>query len=155
MVGGDLVIVGSSLGDNQRFDYPPGLVRAYDVHTGREVWSWDPIPQDPADSAYTSWQGPKAHQTGGANAWSILSVDAARDLLFVPSTSPSPDYYGGERKGSNLYANSIVCLRASTGKRLWSFQVVHHDLWDFDIAAQPVLIDLEKGGRRCLRCGGN
>ncbi len=147
-VAGDLVIVGSSLGDNQRFDYPPGVVRAYDVHTGKEVWSWDPIPKDPADSAYASWQGPKAHQTGGANAWSILSVDAARDLLFVPSTCPSPDYYGGERKGSNLYANSIVCLRASTGKRLWSFQVVHHDLWDFDIAAQPVLIDLDKGGRK-------
>ncbi len=147
-VVGDLVVVGSSLGDNQRFDYPPGVVRAFDVSTGREVWRWNPITQDPADSTYTTWQGPKAHQTGGANAWSILSADPARDLLFVPSTSPAPDYYGGERKGSNLNANSIVCLRASTGKRIWSFQVVHHDLWDFDIAAQPVLAEIEKDGRK-------
>ena len=138
---GDRVIVGSSMGDNQRFNQPPGVVRAFDVHTGALLWTWDPIPQDPADSAYATWQGPKAHQTGAANAWSILSTDAARDLVFVPSTSPSPDYYGGERLGSNLYANSLVALRASTGQRVWSFQVVHHDLWDFDIAAQPLLID--------------
>jgi len=147
-VVGDLVIVGSSLGDNQKFDYPPGIVRAFDARTGKLVWSWDPIPTDPKDSAYASWQGPKAHKTGGANAWSILSADAARDLVFVPSTSPSPDYYGGERKGSNLYANSIVALRASTGKRVWSFQVVHHDLWDFDIAAQPILADVPHNGRK-------
>ncbi|HVU96122.1 MAG TPA: pyrroloquinoline quinone-dependent dehydrogenase [Puia sp.] len=147
-VTGNLVIVGSSLGDNQRFDYPPGVVRAFDVHSGRLAWSWNPIPTDPKDSAYVSWQGPKAHQTGGANAWSILSADAARDLVFVPSTSSSPDYYGGERKGSNLYANSIVALRASTGKRVWSFQVVHHDLWDFDIAAQPILADVPHNGRK-------
>jgi quinoprotein glucose dehydrogenase len=147
-VVGDLVIVGSSLGDNQRFNYPPGVVRAYNVMTGELAWTWDPIPQNPADSAYATWNGPKAHQAGGANAWSILSVDAARDLLFVPTTCPSPDYYGGERIGKNLNANSIVALRASTGKLVWSFQVVHHDLWDFDIAAQPVLIDLDKGGRK-------
>lgn len=138
---GDRVIVGSSMGDNQRFDQPPGVVRAYDVHTGRLSWLWNPIPTDTADSAYATWIGPKAHQTGAANAWSILSIDAARDLVFIPSTSPSPDYYGGERLGSNLYANSVVALRASTGRRVWSFQVVHHDLWDFDIAAQPMLID--------------
>ncbi|HVS94979.1 MAG TPA: pyrroloquinoline quinone-dependent dehydrogenase [Puia sp.] len=148
VVAGDLIIVGSSLGDNQRFDYPPGVVRAYDARTGRPVWSWDPIPQDPADSAYATWQGAKAHRTGAANAWTILSYDAERDLLFVPTTSPSPDYYGGERLGSNRYANSIVCLRASTGRLLWSFQVVHHDLWDDDIAAQPVLADIERQGRK-------
>jgi quinoprotein glucose dehydrogenase len=145
---GDRVIVGSSMGDNQRFDQPPGVVRAYDVHTGRLTWLWNPIPDDPADSAYVTWNGPKAHQTGAANAWSILSVDVARDLVFVPSTSPSPDYYGGERLGSNLYANSLVALRASTGRRVWSFQVVHHDLWDFDIAAQPMLIDFPAPGSR-------
>lgn len=146
-VVGDLVIVGSSLGDNQRYDYPQGVVRAFSAATGKLVWTWNPIVQDPADSAYASWQGPKAHKTGGANAWTILSADPARDLLFVPSTSPSPDYYGGERKGKNLYADAINCLRASTGQRLWSFQVVHHDLWDDDIAAQPMLIDLPRNGR--------
>lgn len=147
-IAGDLVIVGSSLGDNQRFDYPPGTVRAYNVKTGALVWSWDPIPQDPSDTAYGGWLGPKAHRTGGANAWSILSFDPTRDMLFVPTTSPSPDYYGGERIGANHYANSLVCLRASTGKLIWSFQVVHHDLWDDDIAAQPVLADIPKGGRK-------
>jgi quinoprotein glucose dehydrogenase len=147
----DRVIVGSSMGDNQRFNQPPGVVRAYDVHTGALLWTWDPIPQDPDDSAYNTWEGPKAHQTGAANAWSILSTDAARDLVFVPSTSPSPDYYGGERLGSNRYANSLVALRASTGKLIWSFQVVHHDLWDFDIAAQPMLIDFR--GRPAVAVG--
>lgn len=146
-IAGDLVIVGGALGDNQRFDYPPGLIRAYNVHSGTLVWSWNPIPADPADSAYATWNGPKAHATGGANAWSILSYDAVRDLLFVPTTSPAPDYYGGERLGSNMNANSLVALRASTGKLVWRFQVVHHDLWDFDIAAQPVLVDLKKNGR--------
>jgi quinoprotein glucose dehydrogenase len=145
---GNLVIVGSSLGDNQRFDNPAGTVRAYDVLTGTLRWSWDPIPKDPADSAWATWQGPKAHKTGGANAWTILSTDPARDLVFVPATAPSPDYYGGERKGQNLYANSLVALRASTGKMVWNFQVVHHDLWDFDVAAQPMLIELEKDGRK-------
>ncbi|HEY4108196.1 pyrroloquinoline quinone-dependent dehydrogenase [Puia sp.] len=146
-VAGDLVIVGSSLGDNQRFDYPPGVVRAYDVRSGKLVWTWNPIPTDPTDPAYSTWQGPKAHKTGGANAWSILSVDPARDMVFVPTTCPSPDYYGGERKGMNRYANSLVALRASTGKPLWSFQVVHHDIWDFDIAAQPILADIAVQGR--------
>jgi quinoprotein glucose dehydrogenase len=148
LIAGNLVIVGSSLGDNQRFDYPPGTVRAYDARTGAPVWSWDPITQDPSDSAYSTWQGLKAHRTGGANAWSILSYDAARDRLFVPTTSPSPDYYGGERIGSNRYANSMVCLQASTGRLQWSFQVVHHDLWDDDIAAQPLLADVERGNKK-------
>ena len=147
-VVGDLVIVGSSLGDNQRFDYPPGIVRAYNVKTGDLAWSWNPIPQDPADSAYATWNGPNAHRAGGANAWSILSVDVARDLLFVPTTAPSPDYYGGERIGKNMNANSLVALRASTGKLVWRFQVVHHDIWDYDIAAQPILIDLDKEGHQ-------
>jgi quinoprotein glucose dehydrogenase len=145
---GDRVIVGSAIGDNQRFDEAPGIVRAYSVHTGQLIWAWDPIPRDPADSGYATWNGPKAHRTGAANAWSILSTDPASDLVFIPTSCPSPDYYGGERLGSNLYANSIVALRASTGQRVWSFQVVHHDLWDFDIAAQPVLIDWEKDGRK-------
>ena len=138
---GDRLIIGSSIGDNQRFDQPPGVIRAYDVHTGALLWTWNPIPQDPADSAYDTWKGPKAHRSGAANAWTILSTDSARDLVFVPTTSPSPDYYGGERLGSNIYANSLVALRASTGTVVWTYQVVHHDIWDFDIAAQPILID--------------
>lgn len=144
---GNLVIVGSSLGDNQRFDYPKGTVRAYDVHSGQLKWSWDPIPVDSTDKAWDTWNGPKAHRTGAANAWAVISADIQRDLVFIPSSSPSPDYYGGERLGQNLYGNSVVALRASTGKMAWYFQVVHHDLWDYDIAAQPMLIDVKKDGR--------
>ena len=145
---GNLIIVGSSMGDNHRFDYPRGAVRAFDVHTGQLRWTWDPIPQDSSDKAWTTWNGPKAHQAGAANAWSILSVDPQRDLVFVPTSCPSPDYYGGERLGQNLYGNSIVALKASTGKLVWYFQVVHHDIWDYDIAAQPMLIDINKNGKK-------
>ena len=145
---GNLLVIGSSLGDNQRYDYPRGTVRAYDAVTGKLQWSWDPIPQDSTDKAWSTWNGHKAHKTGAANAWAVLSADAQRDLVFVPSSSPSPDYYGGERVGQNLYGNSIVALRASTGKVVWYFQVVHHDLWDYDIAAQPMLIDIDKDGKK-------
>ncbi len=144
----NLVVIGSSLGDNQRFDYPRGTVRAYDAISGELRWSWDPIPQDSTDKAWQTWNGPKAHRTGAANAWSIISADAERDLVFIPTSCPSPDYYGGERLGQNLYGNSIVALRASTGKMVWYFQVVHHDLWDYDIAAQPMLIDVNRDGKK-------
>lgn len=147
-VTGNLLIVGSSLGDNQRFDYTKGTVRAYDVLSGRLRWSWDPVPRNTADPAWQTWQGPKAHSTGAANAWSLISCDAANDLVFIPATSPSPDYYGGERLGQNLYGNCIVALRASTGKMVWYFQVVHHDLWDYDIAAQPMLITITRQGKK-------
>jgi quinoprotein glucose dehydrogenase len=145
---GNTIIIGSSLGDNQRYDYPRGTVRAYDAITGKLSWSWDPIPQDSTDAAWKSWEGPKAHKTGAANAWAVISVDPDRDLVFIPTSSPSPDYYGGERIGRNLYANSVVALRASTGKMQWHYQVVHHDLWDYDIPAQPMLIDFTRNGRR-------
>ena len=148
-IAGNLVIVGSSLGDNQRMDYPPGVVRAYDAQTGRLQWTWDPIAiHHPEDTAAATWQGPSAAKTGGANAWSVISVDAARGLVFIPTTCPSPDYYGGLRKGKNLYANSIVALHASTGKMAWHFQVVHHDIWDNDIAAQPMLIEVTRKGKK-------
>ncbi len=142
----DLIITGSTMGDNQRFDYPAGVVRAFNAKTGQLVWSWDPIPRKPADAAYDTWKGPKAHQTGAANAWAPLSVDLERDLVFVPTSSPSPDYYGGERIGDNLYGNSLVAIRASTGEVVWHFQTVHHDLWDYDLPAQPLLLNISKGG---------
>ena len=145
LVIGDLVVVGSSMGDNQRLDYPPGVIRAYNVHDGRLQWTWSPIPAAGV-SARRYWQGNPA--TGGANAWSVLSADPARGLIFVPTTSPSPDYYGGERIGDNRCANSVVCLEAASGRMRWYFQVVHHDLWDDDIAAQPLLFDLVRKGRK-------
>ncbi|MDX2045143.1 MAG: pyrroloquinoline quinone-dependent dehydrogenase [Chitinophagaceae bacterium] len=144
----DLIIIGSAMGDNQRINYPPGVVRAYHARTGKLEWSWDPIPRKSTDRGYETWKGQKAQQTGAANAWAPLSVDPYRDLVFVPTSCPSPDYYGGERIGDNLYANSIVAIKASTGKPVWHFQTVHHDIWDFDIAAQPILADINKNGKK-------
>ena len=143
----DFVIVGSSVGDNQRTDAPSGVVRAYDARTGALRWAWDPIARNPGEPGYETWKGPKAHATGAANAWSIITVDSARDLAFIPVGSASPDFYGGERLGENLYANSIVALRASTGKMIWHFQAVHHDLWDYDVPAQPVLFTMHRGNK--------
>ena len=144
---GDLLIVGSSMGDNRGVEVERGVVRAYEARTGRLRWSWDPIPLQANDPARKTWEGQSAIHTGAANAWSLISADAGRGLVFVPTSSPSPDFYGGERKGSNLYANSVVALRASTGEVVWHFQVVHHDLWDYDVAAQPMLIVMKRGGR--------
>ena len=135
----DLVVIGSAVADNNRTDAASGEVRAFDARTGELRWTWDPVPQDSTDRGYGSWEGANAHRTGASNAWSVIAADAERDLVFVPTGSASPDYYGGERRGSNLYANSIVALRASTGKVVWHFQTVHHDLWDYDNASPPLL----------------
>jgi quinoprotein glucose dehydrogenase len=143
-----LIVIGSTMGDNGRFDYPPGVVRAYDAKTGNLKWSWDPIPRKQGDPGSDTWKGPKAQQTGAANAWASISADPSLDLVFVPTTCPSPDYYGGERIGNNLYGNSIVAIKASTGKVVWYFQTVHHDIWDYDIPAQPVLLNIEKNGKK-------
>jgi quinoprotein glucose dehydrogenase len=143
----DIIIVGSAVADNSRTDAASGEVRAFDARTGKLRWTWDPVPQDSTDAAWRTWIGPRAHMTGAANAWSVIAADPARDLVFVPTGSASPDYYGGERLGDNRYANSIVALRASTGKVVWHFQVVHHDLWDYDIASPPALVTLRRSGR--------
>jgi quinoprotein glucose dehydrogenase len=142
-----LVVLGSAIADNNRTDAVSGEVRAFDARTGALRWTWDPVPQDPSDPAYRTWEGVNAHRTGAANAWSVLAADPARDLVFVPTSSPSPDYYGGERLGENRYGNSIVALRASTGRVVWHFQTVHHDLWDYDNASPPALVTLRRDGR--------
>jgi quinoprotein glucose dehydrogenase len=131
----DLVITGSSIGDNRAVTLERGLVRAYDARTGKLRWTWDPIP----------WALKTTPRTGAGNAWSTLSVDAERDLVFIPTGSASPDYFGGVRKGDNKWADSVVALRASTGEFVWGFQVVHHDLWDYDVAAQPTLFTWKDG----------
>ncbi|MBO0724081.1 MAG: pyrroloquinoline quinone-dependent dehydrogenase [Blastocatellia bacterium] len=144
---GDAIIVGSAIGDNLGVELERGVVRAYDARTGKLLWSWDPIPKNLNDPARRTWDGESANRTGAANAWSIISTDAELGLVFVPTSCPSPDFYGGERKGDNRYANSVVALRAATGAVVWNFQVVHHDLWDYDVASQPMLINLKRNGR--------
>ena len=146
LVAGGLVVVGSSVADNSRPSPASGEIRAYDARMGALRWSWDPIPQSPSDPAYGDWGGALAHRTGGANAWSVLVADPERDLVFVPTTSPAPDYYGVLRAGQNRYANSVVALRLSSGALVWSFQTVHHDLWDFDNASPPALATVRRGG---------
>jgi quinoprotein glucose dehydrogenase len=131
----DLVITGSSIGDNRAVTLERGIVRAFDVRTGALRWSWDPIP----------WALNTNPRTGAGNAWSTISVDAERDLVFIPTGSASPDYFGGIRKGDNKWANSVVALRASRGEFVWGFQVVHHDVWDYDVASQPALFAWKDG----------
>jgi len=131
-VFGDVVIVGSGVADNQYADAASGEVRAFDARTGKLIWTWDPMP---------------GQKTGAANTWSVISVDPERKLVFLPTGSASPDYYGGERPGNNLYANSLVALDAETGKMRWHFQTVHHDLWDYDVASQPTLFSMRRNGK--------
>jgi len=130
-VVGDVVITGSSIGDNVAVNLERGVVRGYDTRTGKLLWTWDPIP----------WANQQKVRTGAANAWSTIAADEKRGLVFVPTGSASPDYYGGERRGDNRWANSVVALKASTGEFVWGFQVVHHDLWDYDVASEPTLIE--------------
>ncbi len=147
----DLIVVGSAIADNNSTVGASGEVRAFDARTGALRWTWNPVPQDENVPAYHTWQGPDAHRSGGANTWSIIAADPARDLVFLPTTSPAVDYYGATRLGDNRYANSVVALRASTGKLVWHFQTVHHDLWDYDNAAPPALVTLPDGRAAVLQ----
>jgi quinoprotein glucose dehydrogenase len=140
----DLVVVGSAIDDNQRTAMPAGVVRAFDARTGGLRWSWDPIPNTVA--ATTDKGKDPVRSSGAANAWSIMSVDLQRHLIFVPTGSASPDYYGGLRPGDDKWANSVVALHAKTGEIAWGFQLVHHDLWDYDTASPPLLTTLHYHG---------
>jgi quinoprotein glucose dehydrogenase len=142
----DLVITGSAIADNSRPDPASGEVRAFDARTGQLRWTFDPIPRDTRDPAYATWEDGSALRTGGANVWSVIVADPERDLVFLPTSSPAPDYFGGLRLGDNRYANSVVALRASTGQVVWHFQTVHHDLWDYDNAAPPALTTVLQNG---------
>jgi quinoprotein glucose dehydrogenase len=134
-IAGGLVITGSSIADNWRVDTGRAIVRAFDARSGKLSWTWDPTP----------WAEKTQPRTGAGNAWSTLSVDPKEDLVFIPTGSSAPDYYGGIRKGDDKWADSVVALRASTGELVWGFQVVHHDLWDYDVASQPTLFTWKDG----------
>ena len=145
-VRGDTLIVGSAIGDNRATDSERGVVRAFDARTGALRWSFDPIPDSPTHPAAAEWNAAQAAATGAGNAWGVMSVDEDHGLVYVPTGSPSVDFYGGTRLGSNRFANSLLALDAASGKLVWQQQLVHHDLWDFDVAAQPVLVDFEVQG---------
>ena len=150
---GNTIVVGSGVADNGTTAAPSGEVRGFDAISGALKWTWDPIPQDPAAVGADTWANKSASRTGAANAWSVIVADPARNLVFVPTGSPSPDYFGGERLGANLFANSVVALRADTGVRVWHFQTVHHDLWDYDVASPPILFDWRREGRTIAAVG--
>ncbi len=141
-----IVVIGSYVFDGVRADGPSGMVRAFDARTGESVWNFDPVPRDPEDPMHATWGG-AAETIGAANVWTAMAADEERDLVFLPTSSPSIDYYGGGRPGDNQFANSVVALRGATGEVVWHFQLSHHDVWDYDIPAQPILIDLERNGQ--------
>jgi quinoprotein glucose dehydrogenase len=136
VVGRGVVVVGSSISDNVRVDAPLGVVRAFDARTGQRRWTFDPLIHDGISA-------------GHSNVWAPMSADEERGLVFLPTTSPSPDFWGGKRVGNDAHANSVVALRIETGELVWSFQTVHHDVWDYDLPAQPTLsrIDTPDGPR--------
>lgn len=141
----NLVICGALVADGEP-QGPSGDIRAFDALTGKQVWRFHTVPR-PGEFGHETWEGDSWKNRGGTNAWSILSVDTERGIVFVPLTSPSSDMYGGDRHGMNLFGDSVVALEAATGKRLWHFQTVHHDIWDYDIPSQPVLVDVKRQGK--------
>jgi quinoprotein glucose dehydrogenase len=144
----DTVILGSSNNTKfRRHDGPNGTVRAFDARSGAIRWTFDPVPRNPGDPQAANWTAAALAATGAANVWSMMSVDSARGLVFLPTASAAPDFFGGTRPGDNRYANSVVALRAATGEIAWHFQLVHHDVWDIDIPAQPILVNVPRDGR--------
>lgn len=145
----DIVVVGSAIDDNARVDMSSGVVRAFDARTGKLRWKWEPLPPNQADPpAQASETDPiKIWRTGAGNAWTVMVVDRERDLVFVPTGSASPDYYGGMRAGDDKWADSLVALRAKTGEMAWGFQLVHHNLWDYDSASPPLLATVKHDGK--------
>ena len=140
----NLIIVGSAPGEG--YMSPPGDIRAYDVRTGKLVWTFHTVPR-PGEFGYDTWPKDAWKYIGGTNNWGEMTVDAQRGIAFIPTGSPTYDYYGADRIGANLFGTSILALDARTGKRLWHFQMVHHDLWDFDNNAAPQLTRIRHNGR--------
>jgi len=149
LIAGDIVVVGASISDAAR-DYrmqPPGYINAFDVRTGRRLWTFHTVPR-PGEVGHDSWLGDSAESMGNTNSWATMAYDPELDYVYFATSTPSSDHYGAFRPGNNLFAESLVCVEAKTGKRVWHFQAVHHGLWDYDFAAQPVLGDITVNGRR-------
>ncbi|MBL7733968.1 MAG: PQQ-binding-like beta-propeller repeat protein [Chitinophagaceae bacterium] len=141
----NLLIQGSSLGEG--YEAAPGFIRAYNVKTGKIEWTFHTIPQ-PGEFGYDTWEKDNYLYTGGANAWGGMCLDRDRGTVFIPTGSPGFDFYGGNRKGDNLFGNCLIALDAATGKRKWHQQLVHHDLWDYDLPAPPTLVTINKEGKK-------
>ena len=141
----DLILMGSTPGE--AYLAPPGDIRAFNVITGKPVWTFHTIPR-PGEFGYDTWPKDAWKYSGGANAWGEITVDTKRGIAYFPTGSPTYDYYGADRLGTNLFGNCLIALDARTGKRLWHFQLVHHDLWDYDTTAAPQLLTVTHDGKR-------
>jgi len=144
----DLVILGSQVPDRVQGPDPAGYVQAFNARTGKRVWAFSVIPQSAKDAGAETWENESWRSNGHGNVWAPMALDETRGLLYLPTSTPSSDYYGGHRPGANLFAESLVCLDAATGKMKWHFQTVHHGLWDWDIPTQPNLVTITVNGRR-------
>lgn len=145
---GDIVAVSSTVHSKSHLARSSsGQIRGFDARTGKLQWVFDPVPRNPNDPEAKNWSKEALEHTGAANVWSFMSVDEERDLLFLPTASASPDYFGGTRPGDNRYATSLVVLQGSTGKLVWHFQTTHHDVWNYDPAAQPILATVTRDGK--------
>ena len=145
----DIVIVGHAVPDRYQLkNDPPGIVQAFDARTGRRLWVFNLIPQSADDFGADSWEGESWRTTGHANVWAPMALDQARGILYLPTSTPSDDLYGGRRLGANLLAESVVAVDAVTGLRKWHFQTVHHGLWDYDNPSAPNLVTINVNGRR-------
>ncbi len=141
----DILLLGGGSGSEGPAPAAPGHIRGYDVRTGKRLWIFHTIPH-PGEFGYETWGEDNWKHTGGANNWGGMSVDEERGWLFASTGSPTFDFYGGDRPGKNLFGNSVLVLDARTGERKWHFQTIHHDLWDYDLSAQPVLARAKRGG---------
>ncbi len=146
IVVGEVVVVGSSIADLIRRRAPPGDVRAYDVRSGEKSWTFHTIPHE-GEFGTDSWENESYTESGAANVWTSMTADLERGLVFLPVSTATPDFYGGDRPGANLFSDSLVALRAATGERVWHFQAVHHDLWDYDLGSPAVLTTIRRGGK--------
>jgi quinoprotein glucose dehydrogenase len=140
----DLLILGSAT--NEEYESGPGDIRAYDVRSGRMVWIFHTVPH-PGELGYDTWPKDAWKTVGGANAWSGLSVDEKRGIVFIPTASPKYNFYGADRKGANLFGDCLLALNARTGKLIWYFQMVHHDIWDYDNGTAPMLLTIRHNGK--------
>jgi quinoprotein glucose dehydrogenase len=148
IVNGVIVIGNINNMKNQYVSAPSGAIRGFDARTGKHLWTFDPVPRNPGDPQAANWDRKSLAVTGGANAWSLLTVDEKRDLVFIPTSSAAPNFFGGTRPGDNRYATSVVALNGSDGTVAWHFQTVHHDVWDWDLPAAPILVDISRGGKK-------
>lgn len=148
LIAGDVVVMGSSINDSARNkEMPPGYVQAFDIRTGKPLWRFHTIPRA-GEIGFDTWEAGSAEYSGNSNVWAGMAYDPELDYVYMPSSTPTNDYYGGHRLGNNLFAESLICVEAKTGRRVWHFQAVHHGLWDYDFPSTPILGDIAVDGRR-------